>query len=146
MFHIRSNTSVTGSRRGAHGMRRIWSARFSASTQNTRSYSSIHFLSDFTASDSLRVCRSVFVTKEAACGFVECQRDRRKQEGSGNLAHHLSPQEDPGQNGQARADRGRRQAASCAVRHAQATGSPTTPHVSSSRRRRLALDISCGGG
>src|SRR5437660_11867852 len=36
------------------------------------------------------------------------------------MAHHLSPQEGPGQNGQASAGRGRRQAASCGVRHAQA--------------------------
>src|SRR6185503_7883321 len=38
------------------------------------------------------------------------------------MAHRLSPQEGPGQNEQASADRGRREAASCGVRHAQAPG------------------------
>src|SRR5262249_9979565 len=37
------------------------------------------------------------------------------------VAHHLSAEEGPGQNGNASAGRGRRQAASCAVRHAQAS-------------------------
>ena len=39
---------------------------------------------------------------------------------SWRVAHHLSPQEGPGQTGQASAGRGRGQAASCGVRHAQA--------------------------
>src|SRR6185436_428719 len=48
------------------------------------------------------------------------------------VAHHLSPQEGSGQNGQASAGRGRGQAASCALRHAQ---TPATLQPFTSPRR-----------